>query len=241
METNVLPTIGQPNLKLVAPVWHTLGVLLILFGITLLGFRMQSWSPPGGNVGEQHRSNVVLYIGVIVVEWALAYYVWRGLRRGQTRLRDLVGGHWGSLKDVLLDVAVAAIFWIAWTIVAILVSFLAEPSQAPSPGFLHPRGAVESILWVMMSLTAGFCEELVFRGYLQRQFLSLRGSTALALLAQGVVFGAAHAYQGIKNVIVITVLGVLFGLLAHWRKSLRPGMMSHAWMDILNVIPIRFP
>ena len=226
METNVLPTMGQPNPKLVAPVWHIVGVLLILSGITLLGFRMQSWSPPGGNVGEQHRSNVLLYIGVIVVEWALAYYVWRGLRRGQTRLRDL---------------AVAAIFWIVWTIAAVLLNFLAGPSQAPSPGFLHPRGAVEIILWVMMSLTAGFCEELVFRGYLQRQFLTLTGSTVLALLAQGVVFGAAHAYQGIKNVIIITVLGVLFGLLAHWHKSLRPGMMSHAWTDILNVIPIRFP
>jgi len=88
----------------------------------------------------------------------------------------------------------------------------------------------------MMSITAGFCEELVYRGYLQRQFLVLTGSVALAVLAQAVLFGAGHWYQGVKMVIVITVLGVLFGVFARWRKSLRPGMIAHAWGDIVNLI-----
>jgi membrane protease YdiL (CAAX protease family) len=71
--------------------------------------------------------------------------------------------------------------------------------------------------------------------------LALTGSAALAVLAQAVLFGVCHWYQGSKLVITIMVLGLLYGILAHWRKSLRPGMISHAWSDILNVIPIRFP
>ena len=92
-----------------------------------------------------------------------------------------------------------------------------------------------------MSITAGFCEELVFRGYLQRQALGLTGSVALAVLAQAVLFGVAHWYQGVKMVVLITVLGILFGVLAHWRKSLRPGMIAHAWGDVVNLIAICFP
>jgi membrane protease YdiL (CAAX protease family) len=121
------------------------------------------------------------------------------------------------------------------------MNFVVGPSETKSLGFLNPQGVVEVTLWVMMSLTAGFCEELVFRGYLQAQFLGLTGHAAYGVPAQAVVFGISHIYQGIKKVIVITVLGILFGLLAQWRKSLRPGMISHAWSDILNVIPIRFP
>jgi hypothetical protein len=37
----------------------------------------------------------------------------------------------------------------------------------------------------------------------------------------------------------IMLFGVLFGLLAVWRKSLRPGMIAHAWSDIFGVIIFR--
>ncbi len=49
---------------------------------------------------------------------------------------------------------------------------------------------------------------------------------------QAVVFGASHAYQGAKPVAIITVLGILYGVLAWWRRSLLPGIAAHAWSDI---------
>ena len=85
-----------------------------------------------------------------------------------------------------------------------------------------------------VSVSAGICEEIVYRGYLQRQFLALTRSSIVAVLAQAVIFGLGHAYQGAKQVVVITVLGLLYGLLAWWRKSLRPGILAHAWSDIFG-------
>jgi membrane protease YdiL (CAAX protease family) len=55
-----------------------------------------------------------------------------------------------------------------------------------------------------------------------------------ALVLQAVIFGVSHGYQGWKQVVIISVLGLLFGLLAHWRKSLVPGMAAHAWADIYS-------
>ena len=81
-------------------------------------------------------------------------------------------------------------------------------------------------------MTAGFCEELVFRGYAQRQFLAHSQSPAIAVVGQGLVFGLMHAYQGWRAVVSITMLGVLFGAFAAWRKTLRPGMVAHAWHDV---------
>jgi membrane protease YdiL (CAAX protease family) len=46
------------------------------------------------------------------------------------------------------------------------------------------------------------------------------------------VFGLAHAYQGWKAVVVISVLGVLYGLLAAWRRNLRANIVAHAASDI---------
>ena len=33
---------------------------------------------------------------------------------------------------------------------------------------------------------------------------------------------------------VIAVYGLLFGILAEWRKSLRPGILTHAWHDVFT-------
>jgi uncharacterized protein len=107
---------------------------------------------------------------------------------------------------------------------------------AEAAKFLLPRTRVEAVLWVPLAATAGFCEELVFRGYLQRQFLALTGNTAAAVILQGIVFGAGHLYQGLKGVIVISVYGVLFGILAVMRKSLRPGMIQHGAQDGISGI-----
>jgi uncharacterized protein len=235
MATHAEPPTRTSKPKLVAPLWHTLVLLAVSAGLLW----MQSRSLAAGG---QHHGNVIHYLSVIVAEWALSFYIWLGgLIPGATRLRDLVGGRWSSMKDVLRDLGIAAAFWVVFVATGIFMGFVLGPSHVETLGFVNPRGVLEVTLWVMMSMTSGFCEELVFRGYLQKQFQALTGSAALAVLAQAVLFGVAHGYQGRKQVITITLLGLLYGILAHWRKSLRPGMISHAWSDIVNVIPIRLP
>ena len=97
-----------------------------------------------------------------------------------------------------------------------------------------PRGGAEIAVWILLSLSAGFCEEVVYRGYLQRQLQALTGSGLAAVALQAVIFGVSHGYQGVRNVLFITVYGALFGALALWRRSLKPGMILHAWTDIFG-------
>jgi membrane protease YdiL (CAAX protease family) len=52
------------------------------------------------------------------------------------------------------------------------------------------------------------------------------------VIGQGVVFGVMHAYQGLNSIVAISILGMLFGGLAAWRKTLRVGMVAHAWQDV---------
>jgi len=115
-----------------------------------------------------------------------------------------------------------AFYWVLWF----------GTGHAASIPPLVPHSVVEAVLWVVLSTSAGFSEELVFRGYLQRQFTALTGRTSLALLLQTAVFGIAHGYQGVQACLAIALYGALFTLLALWRKSLRPGMIAHAWTDI---------
>ncbi len=220
-----------PGRNLIAPVWHTVLLVCIFVGLTVAGalFQRQAQSKPG--MLQQHPSVAPLYASLIVSEWLLVYAVWRGIRKRGVTLRDLLGGKWTSLKDVLLDATLAFGLWVVWGGVQIIGSRLV-PSHAKSVSVLFPRGVLEIVLWVALSLSAGISEEIAFRGYFQKQFRAMTGSASTGLLFQAVLFGISHGYQGVRSVITIMILGLLYGSLALWRKSLRPGIIAHGWSDI---------
>jgi hypothetical protein len=108
-------------------------------------------------------------------------------------------------------------------------------------GFLTPGSHLELAVWFCLSATAGFCEEIVFRGYLQRQLAAFSKSTLIGVLLSAAIFGVSHGYEGAARMLLIGIYGLMFGLLAWWRKSLRPGMMAHAWHDAFSGVVLRMP
>lgn len=176
-----------------------------------------------------------LYLSLITGEWALVYYVWKvGLRRTGTHLDELIGGRWASPKAVLLDVLWAGGLWALWKSAYFLWLTWFGAGQTASVSGLMPQGVTESLLWVLVSISAGISEEVVFRGYFQRQFLAWTGRVSIATLLQVLVFGLAHGYQGVQSCLAIAAYGTLFTLLALYRQSLRPGILAHAWTDIAS-------
>ena len=133
-----------------------------------------------------------------------------------------------------IDLAIALPFWVLWEATARLAQFLLGDNHAKTVQVLLPQSWLEIVLWVALSVSAGVCEEIVFRGYFQKQFQAMTGSLTLALVLQALIFGAGHAYQGVKQIVVISVLGLLYGILAAWRNSLRPGMIAHTLSDVVG-------
>ena len=236
----VVEPAGAGSRRLLAPLGHTAGLAAILLGTFAAGALLQRRAGPGPGIVSEHRGAIGVYVTALALDWALFYYVWVFCSKNGTTLRQIVGGRWASARDVLRDVAIAVPFWVVWHLTAVLVHRLFGPNTAKSVDVLLPQGAAEIAVWVAVSLTAGFCEEAVFRGYLQQQLRAWTGSAGFAVAVQAVAFGIAHGYQGIQNVVVITVLGALYGLLALWRGSTRPGMIAHAWSDVYGGLRMQF-
>jgi len=220
----------------VASARHTTILTAIFLGLAVMGAVSQRAGTHPGSAPSPPPV-LPLYISLMAGEWGLFLYVWRaGLRRRGTSLLELVGGEWGSAQAVLRDALLAVGLWGGTVLLLAGMERVLHTGQAaPISGFL-PRRPVEMGLWVLLSLSAGFCEELIFRGYFMRQFAAWTRSRWIGLLLQALLFGVSHGYQGVAACIRITVFGVLFGLMAMWRRSLRPGMMAHALTDILGGI-----
>ncbi len=219
-------THGSPH-HAIAPAWHTVVVLLAMFGLSAAGAISPKLFPLGG--WHNHAAG---YTFIIVFEWIVALFIAWGVKRQGVSISDLIGGKWARPRDFFRDLGIAIGFFLVCGVGVVSgVGHLlkAAPNQAVRSMF--PHGLTEIALWLLMSLTAGFCEELIFRGYLHRQFAALTNSVWAAIVLQGLSFGAAHGYQGWKLMVVIAVYGSLFGVLVQWRRSLRPGMMTHFIQD----------
>lgn len=240
-QTPVVPDSTPPaGTAPVAPLWHTLLLVVVVLAVSF------------GSAGSQQKfiarnGRMTLYLLTIAWEWVMTLYVVWGLRRRSVSLSQIVRGKWNSPEAALLDVAVAVGFWITAGIVLAGVGYavgLRGPVQMEemkkTVGILAPHTGAELAAWFALSATAGFCEEVIFRGYLQTQAAALFGGVWAGVLAQAVLFGAAHAYEGWQRMIQIAVFGVMFGLLAVWRKSLRPGMLAHAAQDSVAGVALRF-
>lgn len=214
----------------VASAGHTAGVLAILGAFagwgTFNAAHMRS-------TGADHH--LALYLQTLAFEWLLVAFILWGVRRSGASAAAVLGSRWSSPLELWRDFRVAVIFWFVSLIALGLLShLLGIRNQRETVRFLLPNGPAEMAIWVVLSITAGICEEAVFRGYLQRQFLAATHKPAIAIALSAVVFGAGHIYQGYRGALLIAFYGAMFGVLAHRRNSVRPGMLAHAWQDTMS-------
>lgn len=220
---------GNSRFERSAWTYVSLGILLALYpGLSLLGI---------GDDPTQLLKNlnqgvlIFLLIATILFQWTIflfnyvaTWFEGTGLRGvGLTRLRA-VDFAWGI-----------AFFLSAWLLLTGLAWLLAQVGMplAGEIDLLIPTEPLGKLVWVAVSFTAGFCEEIGFRGYLMTR-LRLLGkfqSWTIPTLVSAVAFGICHAYQGLPGFILITIYGVFFSLLYIRTGRLWPCIIAHFFQD----------
>jgi uncharacterized protein len=103
--------------------------------------------------------------------------------------------------------------------------------------FLLPVSREERFWWILLSVTAGIGEELLYRGFMLQYLRGhLVGSPALDLtlawLLSSFAFGIGHVYQGVRGVTETTIAGLTFGLLAILTGNLALPIVLHSLIDL---------
>jgi uncharacterized protein len=109
----------------------------------------------------------------------------------------------------------------------------AEPAVHATLALL-PRTTAERRLFTLVGVTAGVCEEWLYRGFLLAVVAAVGGGLPTpALVAIGALaFGLAHAYQGVAGIVTTGVLGgVMAGLYLGTGSLLLP-VVLHALIDL---------
>jgi CAAX protease family protein len=255
-EPIVAPLVEPPNLpaapRTVAPVWHTVVLIMGLLALSVAG--RASLSMP-----HAVPNRMVTYITTAIFELAMLGWVALGLRLRKVPMRTLFGVAPGDMRSIARDFSIALVFWVGslmvlgslgilWTSVEAAVThrqaatgsghvFAPTPSQKETLKTLEelaPANGEQIAGWVLLCLLVGLVEETVFRGYLQSQFTAwAHGGAAVGVVFSALLFGAAHGYQGVRNMVLLSVFGALLSLLALFRRGLRSCIFAHSWHDII--------
>jgi len=228
METAATAPSSPVQYARIASPLHTIVVLVAQAGLAL---RTMMRVGQMGDAASVDR--VQLYERTMLFQLLLLGLVLVGVWLSGSPLATVLGDRWRSIREVFRDAGIGVAFLIVPIMIgAIFSGHGAAPDRAVQ--FLFPHGGMEIALWILLSVTAGICEEAIYRGYLQRQFMALTKNVAVGIVLSAAVFGMSHAYQGFGRALQIAVLGAMSGILAHWRKSVRPGMFAHALQDIMG-------
>lgn len=213
-----------------APRWHTALLVFVITSVAITGTLLAR--SPAGSLTHHDSPIFPVYLPMLLVQWGLVFYVAR-LGQPRSMLGTLLGRGWTSISRAGVDLLVAAASFVLIVALEAALSRLFVATRPSAPGFL-PHTLFERSLWVVVATSAGFCEEVVFRGYLQRQLSAFARSMLFGVLAQGVLFGVAHLDRGIAVALRFALFGVLYGVIAWWRRSLWPGIVSHVTLDVVG-------
>ena len=83
------------------------------------------------------------------------------------------------------------------------------------------------------SITAGICEELLFRGFVLWYATAWTGPVG-GFLISSMLFGIMHVYLGVEQVPRTTIAGVYFYVVAMTAGSLLPAMVCHVIADLVS-------
>lgn len=166
-----------------------------------------------------------------LITWRLRVRKQRPALIGWTARNLLREGALGlPMAGVLLMVSVAMAVWLLllWPE---LLSVVYKNRQA---GLMETFPKMDVWQWIVLPIVVAAIEEPFFRGLLQQRLTVVFGHPLWGILAQAVLFGGPHLYEGPTAALTIFYLGVILGALTWWRRSLVPAMVAHAVFNMVN-------
>jgi membrane protease YdiL (CAAX protease family) len=208
--------------------------LLVVVQPVLGWWRFRKFVARGGQVTTGRKLR--LYLIVLLTQWTLTAFCAWVMSRRQLNIADLgllkAGPAWAWILAIFLAVTLASATFVA--VRAIRAGNSEMPAHLGHVARILPRNVMERVGFTPVALTAGICEETLYRGFLTFAFFQAYPSMIVALALSTVAFGIGHLYQGPRGILSTMALGLVLATIYRASGSLWPGIALHAFVDLAN-------
>jgi membrane protease YdiL (CAAX protease family) len=180
------------------------------------------------------RERISLYASTIGFQWvAAAVVAWRAWARGLSleELGLVVHGRWRILIAAIVGAAtLGGLQWLNLRRMGRSSGKAREFMQVLAERIL-PQSRLELVPFLALAVTAGICEEFLYRGFAMAALTRAGLPSWSVVLLSSILFGLAHLYQGRGGLLSTLVIGTVFGTARIAYDGLVPAMTWHFAVD----------
>jgi membrane protease YdiL (CAAX protease family) len=165
--------------------------------------------------GRLSTLTIITAVGVwITLPGVLLVFIWKYLTK--TKMKELGFSrphNW--VKTIVLGIVLGILLKLAFK--SIIIPLVGVESSGGTFDFLKGNLGAALGFGLFVIVSAGFGEELIYRGYFFSRLTQLFGSTlkikVLTVLIGSLIFGIPHIYQGTNGAIQATLMGIILGIM----------------------------
>ncbi|MGD0830800.1 MAG: CPBP family intramembrane glutamic endopeptidase [Terracidiphilus sp.] len=227
-------------LSIAGAIFGMLAGVVVALNLLALALRLIQPVYPSVHPRSAQQLAMLFATGSGAGELLLLIVLWLILRRKNDSFGRL--GLWKSSPWIgWLAGLVVAVYYVVYAV----VGFHTGSAHLPLTMIFFEPSLFHIYTALVLGLSAGLCEEVVFRGYLMTRLADAGYGWIVQVIASGALFGLAHGLygfsQGLSNGLDIVshtaLLGALFaGVYLLSRRSLMPCILCHFLNDAI-VLP----
>ncbi|WP_394751248.1 CPBP family glutamic-type intramembrane protease [Spongiimicrobium salis] len=188
--------------------------------------------PLGLDYFETILATLVILIASFI-EFGKELFISLGFQRNKLKIRNLL---------IIAPLVSGGLFLLYYFILIPGVGhFTGQPIDFSDFDSLKGNFSAALSMFLLIWVSAGFCEEIISRGYFMQQFTKFFGNSKLSIvlniLILSFIFGWLHNYQGITGQIITGILWVLLSSIFYFRKyDLWFNIAVHGFFDTIALI-----
>lgn len=218
------------------PIWKIFIVLIVLPGCYVL-YSLTPWSV---ELFSKSNNNyfILFFSGLTTLHWLSFFICYRLLVSSGWKIENIgLALSFKELQKRLVFYAIIGIGLLVFVEVLIINQGL-DAEKINRIGDFFPKTTGQRTLFVITAISAGFCEEFVFRGFGIRALESRSVNTWVALLITSFSFTFVHGIVVLDRFLAYFIPGIIFGLLFIWRNSLTLSITIHVLIDLGAILMI---
>jgi len=184
-------------------------------------------------VDHDHRAWGAFWGVIAVLHWTSVAAVLLTLRRRGVTLADL--GLRASPRKLLAVTAALVAYGLAITLVRAHVGPLPGVHN-PVFGIAAPWTTSEGLRWIPMAITAGYCEELVYRGFGINGQVIAGATRTRAITTATIAFVFLHGFSAFVLFPIYIAVAMLGKAILRRTGNLLPAMVVHSLIDLTVII-----
>lgn len=212
-------------LVLVVPIWGRIEAA-----------KLQRARTPARKMRSYRRTIIWLWTATILLLATTPFaQLWRPPSIAAIEAWRTSPGGWSVMASVAVGLAIGVLAFTSMSIIAARRNPEVRRQMQKSleqVEFLLPRTMRERAWFAAVALSAGICEEIIFRGFLIRYVDALPVGVGASIVIAALIFGLDHGYQGVRGFIVTTVLALVMSALFFLAGALWLPMALHAAIDL---------